>query len=100
MLEKRIELHGALKKAFNSLYGYTSDANGIRHALLDEANLTFDEAKFMLVRGAHFVITLPDDVRRRMVPSQAHSPLKWRPRMGPSNPKSWVSTRSGPAGRS
>jgi len=55
VLEKRIKLHGALKKAFNSLYGYTSDANGIRHALLDEANLTFDEAKFMLVSCSAFI---------------------------------------------
>ncbi len=55
VLEKRIKLHKALKKAFNSLYGYTSDANGIRHALLDEANLTFDEAKFMLVSCSAFI---------------------------------------------
>jgi len=55
VLEKRIKLHGALKNAFNSLYGYTSDANGIRHALLDEANLTFDEAKFMLVSCSAFI---------------------------------------------
>lgn len=55
VLEKRIKLHGALKRAFNILYGYTSDANGIRHALLDEANLTFDEAKFMLVSCSAFI---------------------------------------------
>ena len=54
-MEKRIKLHGALKRAFNILYGYTSDANGIRHALLDEANLTFDEAKFMLVSCSAFI---------------------------------------------
>ena len=55
MLEKRIKLHGALKSAFNSLYGYTSGAKGIRHALLEEANLTFDEAKFMLVSCSAFI---------------------------------------------
>ena len=48
-------LHGALKSAFNSLYGFTSDSNGIRHALLDETNLTFDDAKFMLVTCSAFV---------------------------------------------
>ncbi|MCK1469982.1 hypothetical protein [Bradyrhizobium sp. CW10] len=35
-LEQRIALHPALKKAFLSLYGYTSDEKGIRHALLSE----------------------------------------------------------------
>lgn len=54
-LEKRVALHGALRSAFNSLYGYTSDAEGIRHALLDESNLTFDDAKFMLVVCSAFV---------------------------------------------
>lgn len=54
-LEREVQLHGALKSAFNSLYGYTSDSNGIRHALLDEAQLTFDDAKFMLVACSAFV---------------------------------------------
>lgn len=30
--DKGVMIHGALKSAFNILYGYTSDANGIRHA--------------------------------------------------------------------
>lgn len=55
ILESKTTLHGALKSAFNSLYGFTSDSNGIRHALLDEANLTFDDAKFMLVTCSAFV---------------------------------------------
>jgi hypothetical protein len=54
-LEARVGLHGALKSAFNSLYGFTSDSNGIRHALLEEADLTFDDAKFMLVTCSAFV---------------------------------------------
>jgi hypothetical protein len=44
-----------LKSAFLSLYGYTSDANGIRHALLEEAQLTFEDAQFMLVACSAFV---------------------------------------------
>jgi cytochrome c553 len=35
-IEKKGKLHGAMKTAFMSLYGYTSDANGIRHALMAE----------------------------------------------------------------
>lgn len=54
-LEQHSGLHGALKSAFNSLYGFTSDSNGIRHALLDEATLSFDDAKFMLVACSAFV---------------------------------------------
>jgi hypothetical protein len=54
-LEKRTKLHPALKKAFVSLYGYTSNTQGIRHALMDEPNLDFEDAKFMLVSCSAFV---------------------------------------------
>jgi len=55
MLENKIGLHPALKKAFNNLYGYTSDAKGIRHALLEEAKLYPEDAKFMLISCSAFV---------------------------------------------
>jgi hypothetical protein len=48
-------LHPALEAAFSKLYGYTSDAKGIRHALLDDDQPTFEEAKFMLVACSAFV---------------------------------------------
>jgi|ERR1019366_2689753 hypothetical protein len=48
-------LHPALSKAFNQLYGYTSDASGIRHSLIDEPNITYADAKFMLVACSAFV---------------------------------------------
>lgn len=54
-IEDKIRLHPALKSAFSSLYGYTSDAEGIRHALLDEPDLGFEDAKFMLVSCSAFV---------------------------------------------
>ena len=54
-IERQVELHGALKGAFEKLYGYTSDADGIRHALLDEPNLRSEDAKFMLVACSAFV---------------------------------------------
>ena len=51
-----IEIHSALKDAFNKLYGYTSDANGIRHAGdIGGSSSTFEEAKFMLVSCSAFV---------------------------------------------
>jgi hypothetical protein len=55
-LESRLGgLHPALRNAFNSLYGYTSDAQGIRHALLGESNLDVEDAKFMLISCSAFI---------------------------------------------
>lgn len=54
-IERKHALHGALKSSFSSLYGYTSDANGIRHKLLDESSLDQSDAKFMLVSCSAFV---------------------------------------------
>ena len=55
-LEKGNALHPALKEAFSKLYGYTSDEQGIRHALLDRSNadVGMDEAVFMLSACASF----------------------------------------------
>jgi AbiJ N-terminal domain 4 len=50
-----ISLHPALAIAFEKLYGYTSDADGIRHALMEEANLRQEDALFMLVSCSAFV---------------------------------------------
>ena len=51
-----VTIHAALKGAFGKLYGYTSDASGIRHAgELGGADSTFEEAKFMLVSCCAFV---------------------------------------------
>ena len=51
-----VEIHGSLKLAFNALYGYTSDANGIRHAGdIGGPASTFEEAKFMLVSCSAFI---------------------------------------------
>ncbi len=55
-LEKSGQLHPALKKAFSNLYGYTSDEQGIRHALIDNptSSVGKDEALFMLGACASF----------------------------------------------
>ena len=42
-------LHAALKNGFSSIYGYTSDEGGIRHAMIDDNPCDFDDAKYMLV---------------------------------------------------
>jgi len=54
-LSKHIEIHGALQSGFIKLYGYSSDEDGIRHPILDQSNVGFDEAKFMIVACSAFV---------------------------------------------
>ena len=50
------DIHHALKTAFEKLYGYTSDANGIRHANgIGEGNSTFSEARYMLISCSAFI---------------------------------------------
>lgn len=56
IIEKRYGLHGALKNAFSSLYGYASDSGGIRHSLLeDDISVNMEDAKFMLVSCSAFI---------------------------------------------
>jgi len=64
-IEKEVKLHPALKDSFIKLYGYTSDSDGIRHALLGESNLDFEDAKFMLVSSSAFVNYLITKSRRK-----------------------------------
>lgn len=56
IIEKSHALHPSLKSSFSTLYGYTSDASGIRHALTDDSkDPSFEEAKFMLVSCSAFI---------------------------------------------
>jgi hypothetical protein len=55
VLEKNGKLHGALKNAYKALYGYTSDADGIRHALMEDQHLNANDAKFLLLVCVSFV---------------------------------------------
>jgi hypothetical protein len=55
-LERTQGLHPSLKAAFSKLYGYTSDAGGIRHALSDNGvEPGQEEARFMLITCSAFV---------------------------------------------
>lgn len=55
-IDKKWPIHGALKNGFSAIYGYTSDADGIRHKLLEgESEPTFDDAKFFLVICSAFI---------------------------------------------
>ena len=49
------KLHPALSDGFSKLYGYTSDADGVRHAMLEEPTLTAADAKYFLLSCTSFV---------------------------------------------
>ena len=53
IIKKEGKIHPALINAFSSLYGYTSDEDGIRHGMVHDPNLTAAESK-ILSRVMHF----------------------------------------------
>lgn len=55
IINQKKKLHPALKNGFSSIYGYTSDADGIRHALLEKNDLSLIDAKYMLVSCSAFI---------------------------------------------
>ena len=64
ILEKDGQLHPALKKGFSAIYGYTSDEEGIRHAMLEEPNLAVSDAKFFLVSCSTFINYLKVKIKK------------------------------------
>ncbi|MGB6066944.1 MAG: hypothetical protein WBG50_19235 [Desulfomonilaceae bacterium] len=55
-LKDRQPLHPAFEQALSKLYAYTSDADGIRHALANGATSpSYGDAKFMLVSCSAFI---------------------------------------------
>jgi len=55
ILAPAVGMHGAFREALSKLYGYTSDADGVRHAMMEESNVTYTDALFMLVTCSGFV---------------------------------------------
>ncbi|MEW6048379.1 MAG: AbiJ-NTD4 domain-containing protein [Bacillota bacterium] len=55
ILGARIGLHGALKKGFQALYGWTGHEQGIRHAMTDQPTVEFEDALYMLGACSAFV---------------------------------------------
>lgn len=53
--EGGVVIHSAMKAAFEKLYGYTSDSDGIRHGGIDFTNAPAEDAKYMLVSCSAFV---------------------------------------------
>jgi hypothetical protein len=55
IIEDRVGLHKSLKNGFSAIYGYTSDDDGIRHALTQDSKCDQEDAKYMLVSCSAFV---------------------------------------------
>lgn len=55
VLDKSGHVHPALREAWLKLYGYTSDEGGLRHAMIEDPDIDFATAKYMLVSCAAFV---------------------------------------------
>jgi AbiJ N-terminal domain 4 len=54
-IKGKINLHPSLERGFKQIYGYTSDSDGIRHALSEETTCDFEDAKYMLVSSSAFI---------------------------------------------
>ncbi len=54
IIRKSWNVHPALIEGYDKLYGYTCDADGIRHGLMDDPNLDFASAKYMVVSCSAF----------------------------------------------
>ena len=55
IIEREGKIHTALLDSFTKLYGYTSDKGGIRHAMLEDPNITAADAKFFLMSCTSFI---------------------------------------------
>ncbi len=56
--DRGVQIHPALEKSWLAAYGYTSDADGIRHALEGESTVDQARARYFLVTCAAFVSLL------------------------------------------
>ena len=53
-LPGKVHINNQLKAGLEKLYHYTNDKDGIRHAIMNDAEVDFEEAKFMLVTCSAF----------------------------------------------
>lgn len=55
-IDSKVPIHGSLKKGFGAIYGYTSDEDGIRHAMLETSSRVDEaDATYMAVACSAFV---------------------------------------------
>ena len=58
-----VHIHSAMESAFSSLYGYTSDEDGIRHGSIDFHEAPIEDARYMLITCSAFVNYLMEKYR-------------------------------------
>lgn len=54
LIEESLRVHPALFQGFEKLYAFTSDAGGIRHAILDGNEVSEADARYMLIACSAF----------------------------------------------
>lgn len=54
LVEDEFKIHPALRDGFEKIFAFSSDSDGVRHALMDESRLTQADAKFMLIACSAF----------------------------------------------
>ncbi|WXF88899.1 hypothetical protein WDV92_08865 [Pseudomonas syringae pv. atrofaciens] len=63
-VDNKHKLEPTIKVAFEKLYGYTNDANGIRHSSMEDApSITSADARYMLISCSAFVNFVIDTLR-------------------------------------
>jgi hypothetical protein len=67
-LKSKIQIHPSLERGFKQIYGYTSDAGGIRHAILESSDVYFEDALYMLISCSAFVNYLIAKCRKADIP--------------------------------
>jgi hypothetical protein len=63
-LAEKTGMHPAFTKGLTALYGWTSDGDGIRHALLDPSKVDAPDARFMVIACSAFVHFLIEKAER------------------------------------
>ena len=55
LIDQKIKIHPALKGGFKKIFGYTSDADGIRHAMTEDSKCELEDAQYMLISCSAFI---------------------------------------------
>ncbi len=68
VVETKMPIHEALKRTFLSMYGYTSDSDEIRHAMLYLSTLHLEDSLYFLVVCSAFISYLLSKCERYKIP--------------------------------
>ncbi len=55
VINQNAKVHPALLKGFANLYGYASDEGGVRHAMLEDSDISQADARFFLMSCTSFI---------------------------------------------